>query len=74
MADAMLLELKALDVPFFSIKQSLIITEDTEKQKQKQEHGFSTTRTPDKQGRLSLDELLAHQQRMLELLQDLCRE
>ncbi|KAL5332503.1 hypothetical protein BJX70DRAFT_129493 [Aspergillus crustosus] len=74
MADAMLLELKALDVPFFNLKQSLIRINEAKKQKQRLEDRSSAGLTPDMQGQLSREDLTAFQQRMLELLQDLCRE
>ncbi|KAL4911598.1 hypothetical protein BDW74DRAFT_10601 [Aspergillus multicolor] len=76
MADAMLAELKALEVPFFCINKGLIAS-DASKQNH-QQGGLPSNHpgpgTPDKQGRLSLDELTALQRRMLELLQDLCKE
>ncbi|RDW93262.1 uncharacterized protein DSM5745_00584 [Aspergillus mulundensis] len=68
MADAMLVELKALEVPFFCISKGLIASDAN---KQNHQHGPDT---PDRQSRLSVDELTAFQQRMLELLQDLCKE
>ncbi|KAL4811533.1 hypothetical protein BDV18DRAFT_10834 [Aspergillus unguis] len=72
MADAMLNELKALDVPFFTISKDLVI-----KPKQEGEHDSHPPDHPsesDKQGLLSVDDLVAFRRRMLELLQDLCRE
>ncbi|KAL4946877.1 hypothetical protein BDV06DRAFT_2114 [Aspergillus oleicola] len=75
MADAMLAELKALDVPFFCISKSLVvITEGMDKKTSSSSSGSPGSTTMDKQGKLSLEELVALQRRMLELLQDLCRE
>ncbi|KAL4933632.1 uncharacterized protein BDV17DRAFT_286457 [Aspergillus undulatus] len=79
MADAMLVELKALDVPFFCLSKSLVISGEAPAGKKMpseasgDDHAGTPT-TADKQGKLSMDELLALQRRMLELLQDLCRE
>ncbi|KAL4963547.1 uncharacterized protein BDV14DRAFT_176382 [Aspergillus stella-maris] len=81
MADAMLAELKALDVPFFCTSRSLVTSEGDGVDKA----GFPNaagrsgdtgipTAMPEKQGRLSVDELVILQKRMLELLRDLCRE
>ncbi|KAL3451298.1 hypothetical protein BJX65DRAFT_304700 [Aspergillus insuetus] len=72
MANAMTLELRALHVPFFCIKQSLVAGEITA-QKGEQSQGHASV-TGNSQGRISVDELSALQQRMLELLQDLCKE
>ncbi|KAJ0416639.1 hypothetical protein BJY00DRAFT_316643 [Aspergillus carlsbadensis] len=72
MADAMTLELRALHVPFFCIKQSLVAGEIAD-QKGELSQGHAGV-TGDNQGRISVDELSALQQRMLELLQDLCKE
>ncbi|KAL2843667.1 hypothetical protein BJY01DRAFT_248563 [Aspergillus pseudoustus] len=72
MADAMIAELRALHIPFFCLKQSLIANGTTD-QKMVQSQG-SASATVDGQGRISVDELSALQRRMLELLQDLCRE
>ncbi|KAL4780953.1 hypothetical protein BJX76DRAFT_336672 [Aspergillus varians] len=77
MADAMLSELKALDVPFFCTSQSLIADETARQKEELTSHPSSpggVPGTPGKQSRLSIDELSALQRRMLELLQDLCRE
>ncbi|KAL3463794.1 hypothetical protein BJX64DRAFT_111328 [Aspergillus heterothallicus] len=72
MADAMTAELKALQIPFFCLKQGLIINEAAD-QKGGQGQGPAGV-TESTQGRISVDELSALQRRMLELLQDLCRE
>jgi hypothetical protein len=72
MANAMTLELKTLHVPFFCIKQSLVVGGIADlKGDQGQGHASITG---DSQGRISVDELSALQQRMMELLQDLCKE
>ncbi|KAL2855058.1 hypothetical protein BJX68DRAFT_231379 [Aspergillus pseudodeflectus] len=72
MANAMTLELKTLHVPFFCIKQSLVVGVIADlKGDLGQGHASITG---DSQGRISVDELSALQQRMMELLQDLCKE
>ena len=72
MSDAMIAELKALRIPFFTIKKGLVLDSDPSKM------GRTTTTTPtvkqQQQQQLSREELSALQLRMLELLQDLCRE
>ncbi|OJJ81141.1 uncharacterized protein ASPGLDRAFT_133324 [Aspergillus glaucus CBS 516.65] len=64
MAQALTLELRGLGIPFFSIKRDLV----TDDHKNNDDH--------DKQhkDKLPRDELSALQLRMLELLQDLCKE
>lgn len=77
MADAMLSELKALDVPFFSISRSLVVADEAAKNEQEHGHLSEAGGSLDAQGkqaRLSVDELSALRRRMLELLQDLCKE
>ncbi|KAL5001442.1 hypothetical protein BDV10DRAFT_182354 [Aspergillus recurvatus] len=74
MADAMFIELKALDVPFFCINKNLIAGETVNQNPEHQNSSGPAPCTPDDQGRLSVDELSALQRRMLELLQDLCKE
>ncbi|KAL4949763.1 hypothetical protein BDW69DRAFT_187989 [Aspergillus filifer] len=81
MADAMLAELKALNVPFFCTSRSLVIPDGDAADRGNSSNaagGSGETGTPtaalEKQGRLSVDELVVLQKRMLELLQDLCRE
>jgi hypothetical protein len=77
MADAMLSELKALDVPFFSISRSLVVADEIANNGQDLGHlseADGSLDAPGKQGRLSVDELSAFRRRMLELLQDLCKE
>lgn len=72
MSDAMIAELKALRIPFFTIKKGLVLDSDPSNM------GRTTTTTPtvkqQQQQQLSREELSALQLRMLELLQDLCRE
>jgi len=65
MAQALTLELRGLGIPFFSIKRDLVSENDL-----KNNDGH------DKQhkDKLPRDELSALQLRMLELLQDLCKE
>lgn len=65
MADALTLELRGLGIPFFSIKRGSV-TDSPQKDDQLGQSG--------KQPTLSGDELSAFQRRMLELLQDLCKE
>ncbi|KAL4813212.1 hypothetical protein BDW67DRAFT_110166 [Aspergillus spinulosporus] len=74
MADAMMMELKALDVPFFCINKNLIAGETVSQNSEHRDSSGPSPRTPDRQGRLSRDELSVLQRRMLELLQDLCKE
>jgi hypothetical protein len=74
MAEAMTFELRSLGIPFFTIKESLI--SDTPRASQ---HGISrrhqsSESTSQHQTLLSRDELSVLQRRMLELLQDLCKE
>ncbi|KAE8389694.1 hypothetical protein BDV23DRAFT_156710 [Aspergillus alliaceus] len=61
MADAMMSELRALQIPFFSIKQSLVV-DSAGKAAESLNPGI---------GR---DDLAVLRRRMLELLQDLCKE
>ena len=72
MSDAMIAELKALRIPFFTIKKGLVLDSDPSNM------GRTTTTTAptvkQQQQQLSREELSALQLRMLELLQDLCRE
>lgn len=59
MAEALVFELKALGIPFFSIRESYVC---------------DTPKDEPREAALSSDELAMLQRRMLELLQDLCRE
>ncbi|KAL4972171.1 hypothetical protein BDW66DRAFT_8996 [Aspergillus desertorum] len=74
MSDSLLMELKAMNVPFFCIKKSLITGETVTQNPGHRASPGPATITLDKQGRLSVDELSALRRRMLELLQDLCKE
>ncbi|OJJ36827.1 hypothetical protein ASPWEDRAFT_38476 [Aspergillus wentii DTO 134E9] len=69
MADAMMMELRALKIPFFAIKSTFIETTSTNSVESKR-----SISDPHSQQTLSRDELSVLQIRMLELLQDLCRE
>ncbi|KAJ9302253.1 hypothetical protein DTO271G3_1119 [Paecilomyces variotii] len=72
MAKALDSELRALGIPFFAVKHSLVKAEA-----EKAISGPSATRTKPEgsgDGTLSREELSALQRRMLELLQDLCKE
>ncbi|KAK1138985.1 hypothetical protein N8T08_001629 [Aspergillus melleus] len=62
MAEAMTAELRGLQIPFFSIQSGLV------------DSCSNTNPNPSSGGLLSRDELSAMQRRMLELLQDLCKE
>ncbi|KAL2821046.1 hypothetical protein BJX63DRAFT_254001 [Aspergillus granulosus] len=72
MVDAMTAELRALHIPFFCLKQGLV-ADETADQKGEQSQGHASV-TATSQGRISVEELSALQRRMLELLQDLCKE
>ncbi|KAL2824603.1 hypothetical protein BDW59DRAFT_147188 [Aspergillus cavernicola] len=71
MADAMLAELRGLNVPFFCVKRDLV-TDEADNDIHSSGHGRGTLEKQDRT--ISIDELSALQHRMLELLQDLCRE
>ncbi|KAA8642137.1 hypothetical protein EYZ11_008970 [Aspergillus tanneri] len=62
MAEAMAAELRGLQIPFFSIKPALVTDSS------------NSDPSPPSSETLSPDELSALQRRMLELLQDLCKE
>lgn len=62
MADALMSELRGLDIPFFALKQSLVVQE-SDKDDQTQA-----------QGKINSSELLQLRKRMLGLLEDLCKE
>lgn len=61
MADALVAELKALGIPFFSINPSIV-------------RDGQNGKDPPGEATLATAELRSLQRRMLELLQDLCRE
>jgi hypothetical protein len=71
MAEAMTAELRGLKIPFFIIQQSLI-------QEPSESEPIPGSSTQDKglegSATLTRDELASLQRRMLELLQDLCKE
>ncbi|RAK99724.1 uncharacterized protein BO80DRAFT_426392 [Aspergillus ibericus CBS 121593] len=76
MSEAMGAELRTLRIPFFSIKKDLI-SESTTKTPEGARSTSGNSYDPSKQLQLlplSREELSALQLRMLELLQDLCRE
>lgn len=70
MADAMTAELRGLKIPFFVIQKSLI--------QEPSELGSIGVPSQDKgsegSAKVAKDELASFQRRMLELLQDLCKE
>ncbi|KAJ5356487.1 hypothetical protein N7517_011096 [Penicillium concentricum] len=71
MADAIIAELRGLDVPFFTLRKELVqdIPSNMEGlQSQSQTESTRTTRSP-----IAKSELVKLQQRMLELLEDLCK-
>ncbi|OJJ66681.1 hypothetical protein ASPBRDRAFT_137556 [Aspergillus brasiliensis CBS 101740] len=72
MSDAMIAELKALKIPFFTIKKSLV--SDSEPSNMGRTTTATLTVKQQQQQQLSREEVSALQLRMLELLQDLCRE
>jgi len=66
-------ELRSLNIPFFALKHSLVATlteKDENTKTQPSEIGTPT----DRKDTISRDELLALQRRMLELLENLCKE
>ncbi|KAL2012748.1 hypothetical protein VTN00DRAFT_273 [Thermoascus crustaceus] len=71
MAKALDSELRALGIPFFALKHSLVSStsppDKTDTTEQQQKRGDTTTT-------VTREELLSLQRRMLELLQDLCKE
>lgn len=75
MSKALDSELRALGIPFFAVKHSLVRVIAGEAEKPRPEPS-TTHADPDGNGNgtLSREELWALQRRMLELLQDLCRE
>ncbi|CAG7920531.1 unnamed protein product [Penicillium olsonii] len=75
MADALSAELRGMDIPFFTISKDLV--QDTPR---KEEHGGvglqrqAQTSTPAAPSPITKSELMALQNRMLGLLEDLCKE
>lgn len=83
MSEAMTSELRGLGIPFFAIKHALVASRHASKKKTTEEQKDSSgskgrldheDQQLQKQGTLTRDDLLSLQRRMLELLQDLCRE
>ncbi|PTU19165.1 hypothetical protein P175DRAFT_0440841 [Aspergillus ochraceoroseus IBT 24754] len=75
MAHAMQTELRSLNVPFFCLRSDLIDPiADGAAAEAKTGGGGSFTLNPALSGRLPRDEVLGFQRRMLDLLQDLCKE
>ncbi|KAF9886014.1 hypothetical protein FE257_012070 [Aspergillus nanangensis] len=74
MAEAMMLELRTLQIPFFNIKPQFV--SDTPSRSSDQMGQVNPSMHSDSSGQqtLSREELSVLQKRMLELLQDLCRE
>ncbi|KAJ5392199.1 Protein of unknown function DUF2458 [Penicillium cosmopolitanum] len=63
MATALMSELRGLDIPFFALKQSLVVDSD----RPSEVNGLDS-------GKVTKAELLELQRRMLGLLEDLCKE
>lgn len=68
MADAMTAELRGLKIPFFVIQKDLIQEPPEPGSVPSQDKG------PEGSAKVAKDELASFQRRMLELLQDLCKE
>ncbi|OJJ42976.1 hypothetical protein ASPZODRAFT_75369 [Penicilliopsis zonata CBS 506.65] len=67
MAEALHTELRALQMPFFAINRHLVVSEASKDDGNK-------LLNADTQGTVTQDELSALQRRILELLQDICKE
>lgn len=63
MAAALMSELRGLDIPFFALKQSLVVESD----RPAEMDGLDS-------GKVTKSELIELQRRMLGLLEDLCKE
>lgn len=63
MATALMSELRGLDIPFFALKQSLVVESD----RPSEVDGLGS-------GKVTKAELVELQRRMLGLLEDLCKE
>ncbi|KAF7168515.1 hypothetical protein CNMCM5623_001535 [Aspergillus felis] len=74
MAEAMTCELRNLGIPFFTIKESLISDAPRALQNGNSRRHQSAESANQYEALLSRDELSVLQRRMLELLQDLCKE
>jgi hypothetical protein len=71
MADAMTAELRGLKIPFFVIQKSLI---QESSESQAIEASSTKNNAPEGSLKVTKAELASFQRRMLELLQDLCKE
>lgn len=71
MADALNAELRGLKIPFFAIRQDLVRESSTNVPVAAKGENI---RSEGESSKLSKIELVALQQRMLELLEDLCKE
>lgn len=65
MADALTAELRGHQIPFFVLKKTLV---------QDSSSSAELDSTPDTDSKLSKSDLVDLQRRMLELLEDLCKE
>ncbi|RHZ71041.1 hypothetical protein CDV55_108283 [Aspergillus turcosus] len=74
MAEAMTFELRSLGIPFFTVKESLISDAPRAPQHGDSSRYQSSQSASQRQALLSRDELSVLQRRMLELLQDLCKQ
>ncbi|RHZ67899.1 uncharacterized protein CDV56_104012 [Aspergillus thermomutatus] len=74
MAEAMTFELRSLGIPFFTIRKSLISDAPRAPQDRISRNYQTSESASQHQVSLSRDELSVLQRRMLELLQDLCKE
>ncbi|KAF7589870.1 hypothetical protein BBP40_003582 [Aspergillus hancockii] len=74
MADGMMGELRALQIPFFNIKQSLVLDSAGTDETGLNAGSLKITGDSGGQHALGRDELAVLRRRTLELLQDLCRE
>ena len=71
MADAVIAELRGLDIPFFTLRKDLV--QDTPSSTEGSQPRSQTESTGTILSPISKTELVKLQQRMLELLEDLCR-
>ncbi|CAG7974285.1 unnamed protein product [Penicillium salamii] len=75
MAEALSAELRAMDIPFFTIRKDLV--QDTPQKEDYEDVGLqrqNQTSTPAGSSPITKSELIALQNRMLGLLEDLCKE
>lgn len=72
MARALDVELRGLGIPFFAIRHSLVLP-PSDAPADNNSHSSSSVGAGSKSV-ISKDELVAFQKRMLELLEDLCKE